>query len=449
MRNKIFISHAAPDDNDFTKWLALKLISLGHEVWCDVLFLDKGADFWKSIDDEIRNHAIKFLIVSTSISVQREGVLKELAVAEKVKKKLQDDKFIIPLLLDKNLSYDDLPPEIIRLNAIDFKASWGKGLADLLDAFDKQKVPKDSPDPSKSNALYNQIFLYNRGTIDQEEVYDSNWFPITSFPEELRFHKYEWRLPSNFDVRTLTFPAVRFKEYLCTFAWEYDFMHQLPKTETYSNSETIRIPTKDILSGNIDESFIKNSEAQRIIVQLINMAFSKFMSEKDLRHYAMSNRTAYWIEKDKLEKDKFEKVQLVGKQKKKNWHFGISGAAKLYPLNVLMISSHIFFTEDGNKLIESTAIQHSSRRKQGRSWWNDKWRTKLLAFVKYLSENDNLILEVGSEEKIIVSNSPIQFKGQKSYLIPEKNNLSEESELADMSDTDEDDQNEETGDSDE
>ena len=49
MRNKIFISHPAPNDNDFTKWLALKLIALGYEVWCDVLFLDKGADFWKVI----------------------------------------------------------------------------------------------------------------------------------------------------------------------------------------------------------------------------------------------------------------------------------------------------------------------------------------------------------------------------------------------------------------
>ena len=39
MRNKIFISHATPDDNDFTKWLSLKLIGLGYEVWCDVLYL--------------------------------------------------------------------------------------------------------------------------------------------------------------------------------------------------------------------------------------------------------------------------------------------------------------------------------------------------------------------------------------------------------------------------
>ena len=45
MRNKIFISHATPDDDDFTRWLSLKLIGLGYVVWCDILFLDKGVDF--------------------------------------------------------------------------------------------------------------------------------------------------------------------------------------------------------------------------------------------------------------------------------------------------------------------------------------------------------------------------------------------------------------------
>ena len=79
MRNKIFISHATPDDNDFTRWLALKLIALGYEVWCDILFLDKGGDFWKDINNAIREDSIKFLLVTSSISVNREGVLKELA----------------------------------------------------------------------------------------------------------------------------------------------------------------------------------------------------------------------------------------------------------------------------------------------------------------------------------------------------------------------------------
>lgn len=433
MRNKIFISHATPDDNDFTKWLALKLIGLGYDVWCDILFLDKGVDFWSNIEKEIRENACKFLIVSSSHSNQREGVLKELAVAAKVKKQLNDDTFIIPLAIDEELSYDDINIDIVRLNAIDFKKSWASGLRDLLEALEKQNVPKNSPDLAKSNQLYQQIFLHDKSVIEKEEIYDSNWFSITSFPNELRFHEYGKKIPKGFDTRTLTFPAIPYKNYLCTFGWEYDFIQQLPETETYDNSRTIRIPTNDIFSGNYNTDFIGTFECQRLIVQLLNKAFELRMKDKAVQEYQMSNRIAYWIEKGKLEKDKFNKIQLVGKQKDKNWHFGISGAAKLYPFPVLMISSHIFFTEDGTKIIETKSIQHSARRRQGKNWWNDDWKTKLLAFIKYLSDNDNsFYLEVGSEEKVYVSNAPIQFKGNVSYNIPDKNTLEEEVELSDL-----------------
>jgi len=437
MRDKIFISHATPDDNDFTKWLSLKLIGLGYEVWCDILFLDKGVDFWSNIEKEIRENACKFLIVSSSYSNQREGVLKELAVAAKVKKQLNDDTFIIPLAIDENLSYDDINIDIVRLNAIDFKKSWASGLRDLLEALEKQNIPKNIPDPTKSNQLYQQIFLHDKSVIEKEEIYDSNWFSIISFPDELRFHEYGKRIPKGFDTRTLTFPAIPYKNYLCTFAWEYDFMHQLPETETYNSSRTIRILTKDIFSGNYNSDFIGNFECQRLIVQILNKAFELRMKDKNIREYLMSNKIGYWIEKGKLEKDKFDKIQLVGKQKDKNWHFGISGATKLYPFPVIMISSHIFFTEDGTKIIDTKSIQHSSRRRQGKNWWNDDWRTKLLAFIKYLSDDDNsFYLEVGSEEKVYVANAPIQFKGNVSYNIPENNTLEEEIELADLNELD-------------
>lgn len=437
MRTKVFISHATPDDNDFTRWLSLKLIGLGYEVWCDIFFLDKGVDFWSNIEKEIRENTCKFLIASSTHSNQREGVLKELAVAAKVKKQLNDDTFIIPLVIDEKLSYDDINIDIVRLNAIDFKKSWAIGLRDLLEALEKQNIPKNSPDLAKSNHLYQQIFLHDKSVIEKEEIYDSNWFSITSFPTELRFHEYGKRIPKGFDTRTLTFPAIPYKNYLCTFAWEYDFIQQLPDTETYNNKRTIRIPVSDIFSGNYNTDFIGNFECQRLIVQLLNKAFELRMKDKTVRNYQMSNRIGYWIEKGILEKDKFNKVQLVGKQKDKNWHFGISGATKLYPFPVLMISSHIFFTEDGTKIIETKSIQHSARRRQGKNWWNDDWRSKLLAFLKYLSDDDNsFYLEVGSEEKVYISNTPIQFKGNVSYNIPSNNHLDEEAELSDLNDID-------------
>jgi hypothetical protein len=436
MRNKLFISHATPDDNDFTRWLSLKLIALGYEVWCDIFYLKKGTDFWNSIETEIRDNTCKFLVVQTAISNKRDGVLKELAVATKVKKQMQDETFIIPLSIDNNLSYDDINIELVRLNSIDFKTSWAKGLQDLIEALEKQNIPRNMPNPNKSNSLYQQIFLQGKSTIEKEEVYDSNWFPILSFPEELRFHKYEWRLPKDFDVGRLTFPAIRYKDYLCTFAWEYDFMHQLPKTETYDSNKTIKIPVTDIFTNSYDSKFISNSECQRLIVQLINKGFELRMKNKTVQEYEMSKEIAYWIGKGVLEKDKFNKVQLVGKMLDKNWHFGITAAGKLYPYNVLMISSHIFFTSDGKTLIVSKD-QHKARRKQGAKWWNNDWRTKLLMFVKYISDDENsFYLEMGSEEKIQISNQPMRFLGKVSYDVPNENNLEEESEFSDINDLD-------------
>ena len=36
-RDAIFISHANPEDNDFTVWLGARLTAAGYEVWADVL----------------------------------------------------------------------------------------------------------------------------------------------------------------------------------------------------------------------------------------------------------------------------------------------------------------------------------------------------------------------------------------------------------------------------
>lgn len=438
MRDKIFISHATPDDNDFTKWLALKLISLGYEVWCDILELDKGVDFWETIEKEIRDNAIKFLVVLSEKSNSREGVLNEVATAIKTKKSLNDNTFILPLTIDEKLAFDDINIELIRLNAIDFKKSWATGLQDLIKALEKENVVKNPPNPERSNTLYEQIFLQNHSVIEKEENYVSNWFPITEFPTELRFHLFGKMVPDGFDTRTLTYPAIPYKGYLCTFAYEYDFMHHLPKTETYNSSHTIRINTTSILDGSYNTDFISNGEAKRLIIQLTNKAFDLRLPSLNLNKYEMSNKVGFWFQKDQLNKNKYEKALLVGKQKDKNWHFGISASTKLYPLNVLSIASHIYFTEDGSKIIASKSIQHSARRKQGKGWYNTDWREKILSFMKYLGNSEEtFFLEVGSEEKIFISTKPLEFTSKVSYIIPEKNTLDEEVELADMNKLDE------------
>lgn len=424
MQNAIFISHASPEDNDFARWISLQLIGLGYEVWCDVLNLKGGEDWWPVIEKGIRDNTIKFLVVLSKDSNNKDGVLKELAVAGKAKKALNDSMFIIPLHIDSRLSYDDINVELIRLNSINFKNSWADGLKSLLELLEEQNVSKSAPDFSKTNMLWQTVFLYDKHPLDKEEIYYSNWFPIVEFPQVLRFHNFKYLIPKDFNINSLQYPAVSYKNYLVTFAWCYDFMSEIPKSEKYNKDDSVEIPVSEILDGSYSNKFISNREAKNFIIQILNKSFDKSIKAKPVEAYSMSNKTSFWIKQGILEKDKFNKVQLIGKQKDKHWHFGISGNTKLFPEKYFVINSHIWFTSDGSTIIPEASIQHSSRRKQGKNWWNNDWRNKTMAFMQFLAEPDETIhLAVGSEEKVKFSMNPEMFKSPVTYTDPNFANL--------------------------
>ena len=141
MKDTIFISHATPTDNIFATWLATKLELCGYKVWVDLNDLAPSVDFWNTIDQTIRNDAVKFIFVMSNASIDpnRDGVQKELAVADKIRR--QNPNFIVPVRID-NVSYNDLPVEILRLNAIDFYNDWAKGLETLLKYLNDENIVK-------------------------------------------------------------------------------------------------------------------------------------------------------------------------------------------------------------------------------------------------------------------------------------------------------------------
>ena len=58
-RRLVFISHANPQDNVITLWLATRLASAGYEVWSDLTKLIGGELFWDDIAEAIRVHSAK------------------------------------------------------------------------------------------------------------------------------------------------------------------------------------------------------------------------------------------------------------------------------------------------------------------------------------------------------------------------------------------------------
>lgn len=122
IRDVLFVSHANPEDNNFALWLALRLAAEGYPVWCDLTELLGGEDFWKEIENVLRERVIKFLFVTSHSSTQKDGVLQELTEAKEVAKEGKLKDFVIPLHIDDCKTNI----EIKRLNYISFDGwiSW-------------------------------------------------------------------------------------------------------------------------------------------------------------------------------------------------------------------------------------------------------------------------------------------------------------------------------------
>ena len=70
-KEAIFIRHAAPEDNDFTRWLGAKLELAGYRVWHDVARLKGGDIFWDKIEAAIRDESFRMVAVISKVSIHK------------------------------------------------------------------------------------------------------------------------------------------------------------------------------------------------------------------------------------------------------------------------------------------------------------------------------------------------------------------------------------------
>lgn len=411
----IFISHATPTDNQFTLWLALRLMSLGYDVWCDLLNLSKGGDFWSEIEAQIRTHTCKFLLVQSKVSNTSEGVLKEIAVAQKVKKARNDANFVIPLKIDETLSFDDISVDVIRLNSIDFTKSWAIGFAELTKALIDQNCPKESKEDYLSIVI-ERMTNPNQSPVGKEELYDSNWFSIQNLPEYLNFYPL---INANDTLPNL--PVLAYKNHLVTF-WSMEGLPQKLKARIQQLSAGYSLRVSDYLHNENKTDFIWSSIYRKLYVGVLAKVFDYSLQMRPkIKCYIKSMRKSFWYQQGSIEKDRVGRIQLVGKHQKYHWHFAISGNIKLFPAPLLQIQSHVLFSKNGKDLVTSDAFQHRARRSLGKGWWNKEWRTRLLAFVRSLESEtlkDTFVLTTGVEEAIRVSCTPIQFVSNVTYVEP-------------------------------
>jgi hypothetical protein len=427
-RRTVFLSHANPAENEFTRWLALRLANEGYEVWSDLTKLLGGTNWWVDIEHAIREKARKVIFVVSKSSNQADGVLKELSVADTVKRQLADSEFIIPIKTD-DLPYRDHNIYINGLNALSFAHGWAQGLADLLHTLQEQGVPKNAAAGPRNVATWWNDHQLNAELVrPQPQKHFTNWFPIRSMPPSI----WVWHVP----------PGAELRDY-----WEWPVWQERDRLVSFANPRELtgsnRSPTGgrgveaafSLDDGLQTELGLDRMEFRKAVKQLLRMAWDKLAEQRKLPMYKLSSRRrTLWfpagsvspngvsfIGMDGNRADRqlygYKSVGPEGRKYKRFYHFGLEAAPMFYPELMFALKAHVIFTLDGSTPHKDVKYQHRARRSQCKAWWNDRWRDLMLAGITAVANgSDEIALPLCPGNFSLLDSHPVELISPKSYL---------------------------------
>jgi uncharacterized protein YueI len=442
MRDTIFISHATPEDNEFTIWLASRLELMGFKVWIDKNELIGGETFWNDIESVIKNRAAKFLLVySENICYQKQknqiknGIEKEINFAREVISENPDLKdFFIILHIDNSVY--DLFEGSKDLNHIQFNFNWADGLSSLIKKLKKDNIPEQEFAISdKSAKWYLEKYIIRNPIIEKQENYYTNWWSVENLPEYffiIRFSNKEQALAiqKKNDATLIVISA----NCLITFKRELDFeIIDGFGSNKISPADIFEIKVSELILGYEKDTFPSYRDAENHFKKLFKRALHNYLREKNLKWYEMANRNvAYYHTPTSLPSSKTAfhyPFHTEGKPKKKNlfgkyltigkWHYAISVKPALFPFLGFHIKSHLIFTKNGFKPLEDSDLQHSYRRNKGKRMFNEEWRDLLVAFISSLKNEEGIIqINTDSLQPIVLKNSLEMFTSNFGYNDP-------------------------------
>lgn len=422
LRDTVFVTHAAPEDNEFVLWLSSKLALAGYRVWVDRRRLRGGDDFWDQIDRVLRNNALKQIVVFTQ-HITKPGVKKELAIGEIMRNRLGDEKFMIPIRAD-DISFGDAPPELIRRNILNAHPNWHDCLVELVEALVEANVPHTAaaPDAASLTAIIAAREDGRRQVLQRPESALSNWFPVVA-PERIRFYRFDG-LQEHMKawLRDCRVPHVVNGRLVGSFAD--------PAAFAESSSFDQRTPTGYdlLLTAFLQARFPPRDRdrqgAQNDIVSLMRQHFAQLAQSRGLLKVEFANNEEGWFFPDNLiEGGKItfwteggRRIQrtMSGKFKDLRWQLCLVARPRIWPALVYRIHANVVLSKDGRTPLPGDKT-HKRRRRLTRSWWNDIWRDRLLAAVRFLADGQNQITLAAGNERFSVAAWPLEAEIPVSY----------------------------------
>jgi len=413
-RDVVFITHANPDDNQFARWLTLKLTALGYHAWSDGTKLVGGEDFWNDIEKVIRQHTAKLVFLLSRASNHRDGCIRELRIANNVRKAERRSDFVIPVKVD-DLDHLETNIELTGLNAIDASTGWAAALKQLTTKLERDAVPRDSAMGFETvQRWWEAEFGAAEGVSGDPERHFSNWFPLV-LPEHIHVHSLIGLMDSQPEW---SFPTELTPSGLVTFASASEISPGLGTLQVQSSQ---RIETHRFLT---DPPGDERQARRNIVTHFLSRAWEAFAAAQGLRQYEMSGRRlAFYFDQQTLPDWKVTFTGVAGTRAHRStigfktlgsgrryWHFAVSAKPAVHPEPMLVIRTHVLFSDDAMTVWESPDAMHKARRSQCKDWWNDDWRDRLMGTMAWLARNSaGLNLLLSPSAVAVVSASPAEF----------------------------------------
>jgi hypothetical protein len=297
-RDTVLITHANPEDNRVARWLAARLVVAGYRVWVDLRSLRGGQDFWDEIENQLREHAIK-QIVLVSPDIRKQGVKKELALGDVMGKQLGDPNFMIPIRV-ADLPHSDFPPELLRRNAIDGHPGWFACLPELLQTLADAGVPCGKS--ASAGLLTDIVAAHEAGRqtiVDIPETLLTNWFDVTSPRPALRMFGTR-AAPSHLEawLTTVNLPFIKHSGLVGTFCDPQTFTtagSDAPRLE-----ERFNLPFDELVRGSEESPFVDRTDARRNIASLMRQHWDRALSRRGLAQFEFAAGKVGWFFPDGL-----------------------------------------------------------------------------------------------------------------------------------------------------
>jgi hypothetical protein len=411
---------------------------LGYKTWVDKNKLLGGEIQWNDIQEQLKNHTIKLLLVySRNILDEkgnlRSGIAKELGFAESIASNEKLEDFIIPLKIDSDAPYNQFIGSNIIMH-IDFCENWADGLTSLQKKLEKSNIPKQDSLNDRLLANWCQDkFFSDCSIIKKKEILYSSWWKINDCPGDCYLYEFQNdSVASKVVELNNDIPIACITNYITTFEKDLKLEHS---DEIGLNKIIIKKVYKfsiaDLYSKENTTSFPSRLDYRNHFTNLMSAIIDRFFKSNGLLIYELSNGKAYYLPKiDNFKRipfrlhrhPKIKHKALGGIFYDKYWHYAVSVKFLLSPFFCFSLKSHIIFTSDGFAPIADKDIQHSYRRRKGKAYFNDDWRNFLLVFIQRLRDDNNEIkVKLSSDDqKMTFKDFPIMFITEYGYHEPKK-----------------------------